>query len=120
MCYTLTFPSLPSLCHAAPRHLVNLTMYFICDEITNNPQWGMTHCKAEDCIPYGVFGSYRSKGECPHCIEEVVGERVLFVMESGDYQVASGGESKGSENGQEDGLFEQGHGDSGQGSWIFF
>jgi len=41
-------------------------------------------------------------------------------MESGDYQVASGGESKGSENGQEDGLFEQGHGDSGQGSWIFF
>lgn len=79
MCYILSFPSLPSVCHAAPKHLVNLTMYFICDEITNNPQWGMAHCRAEDCAPYGVFGSYRSKGECPHCIRRVVGGSVLFV-----------------------------------------
>lgn len=79
MCYTLFFPSLPSLCHAVPKHLFNLTMYFICDGIINNPQWGMAHCKTEDCVPYGVFGSYRSKGECPHCIGGILGGRVLFV-----------------------------------------
>lgn len=39
----------------------------------------MMHCKPEECIPYGVFGSHRSKSECPHCIGAVVGQRVLFV-----------------------------------------
>lgn len=79
MCEILTLPHLPSNCASLPKHTVKMTMYFTCDEITKHPECGRRHCKRADCKPYGVFGSWRSKGECAYCIAAWSKKRVVLV-----------------------------------------